>query len=372
MAITKIGPPLAGISGTVGGITYSRNKSGTFAKLWAQGSNPQTAKQMKQRSHLAKMPGLWRALTAGQKAWWDLFAALPAQEKFNSLGESYFASGYNWFCTCNVRLIRMGRATIQAIPTQARPAAPTISELRITDSGTETNLNLAAAITASTEQVPFPATNLIDGVLTDAGSWTTMAPATTGWTRATHAPAEAIKYFRVYPQPSFLTRGPANFTLDCRIVGVWTPQETIVGESWPAARWYDYFFTSTETQFQWRINTTVNQGDPAHVAYAEWEAFEGVVNASCIVFPNGEFDGLPDYDLVLKVAMGNSIGQQVCYGDFYEVKITQKPGRASVGFQSELESVYGNIQGKRSWFVQFFRQTAEGIRSAAATARVET
>lgn len=131
MAIITVQAPVAGIRGKLGGLIYSANKSGPYARPWSRGANPRTNFQTAQRSSFSSIPVLWNALTGVQKAAWDTFAALPAQELFNPLGESYFASGYNWFSKCNIRLINMDRATITATPVVARPAAPTISSLQL-------------------------------------------------------------------------------------------------------------------------------------------------------------------------------------------------------------------------------------------------
>lgn len=131
MSIIKLGVIVVGISGTLGGITFSRNKSGPYAKSWARSANPQSAFQQDQRSTVSEMPALWRALTPVQQAAWDTWAALPAQDRTNSLGETFSASGFNWFCIINVRLTNIGRATRTAVPTQSRPAAPTISTMQL-------------------------------------------------------------------------------------------------------------------------------------------------------------------------------------------------------------------------------------------------
>lgn len=131
MAIIKLGVTVVGIRGTLGGITFSGNKSGPYAKAWSQSSNPQTTFQQGQRRSIAEIPSLWRALTAGQMAAWDTFAALPAQDRTNSLGETFSASGFNWFTITNTRLINMGRTPNVAVPVIARPAAPTITQVQL-------------------------------------------------------------------------------------------------------------------------------------------------------------------------------------------------------------------------------------------------
>ncbi len=131
MAIIALGITVVGIRGKVGGVVFSANKSGPYAKAWARGSNPITARQSTQRSFLAKMPSLWRALTDAQRTAWDVFAALPAQDLINPLGETISISGFGWFCKINIRLLVIDRSARTAVPTQSRPSAPTITDFQM-------------------------------------------------------------------------------------------------------------------------------------------------------------------------------------------------------------------------------------------------
>jgi len=127
VAIIKLGALVSGIRGTLGGVTYSANATGPYVKSWAPPAQPRTVPQATQRGYLSQMPGLWRALSSAQWAAWDTFAALPAQELTNSLGEAYYISGFAWFCKLNLRLYVMEQTLMTAAPTGTRPAAPTIA-----------------------------------------------------------------------------------------------------------------------------------------------------------------------------------------------------------------------------------------------------
>lgn len=138
MAIIKLGVTVVGIRGSLGGITFTSSKSGPYAKAWATGSNPKTQKQQTGRSYLSNQAAGWRALTAAQRTAWDAWAALPAQALINSLGVTYYASGYNWFTKCNIRVIRMGASPVVAPPTLARPSAPVINTMLFSITGAPT------------------------------------------------------------------------------------------------------------------------------------------------------------------------------------------------------------------------------------------
>lgn len=126
MAIVKMGALVVGVRGTVGGVTFSASLSGPNARLWSRGANPRTRKQGRQRGRVSAMPNLWRLLSDAQRDAWAAFAADPQQEKINSLGEVYYASGYAWFVCINCRLARAGFAHRDDPPTTTTPAAPVI------------------------------------------------------------------------------------------------------------------------------------------------------------------------------------------------------------------------------------------------------
>lgn len=133
MAIAKLGVLVTGIRGTVGGATFSANKSGPYLRPWSKPPNPRTAYQSIHRSTLAWTAGQWRNLTPAQRTAWNVWAALPAQEKTNSLGEAYYCSGFNWYVCINTRLERMGLTWRTSPPVVPRPAAQPCTNLHIVE-----------------------------------------------------------------------------------------------------------------------------------------------------------------------------------------------------------------------------------------------
>lgn len=124
MAIVKFGVPIVGARGAIGGIVFSANKAGPYARIWSKGSNPRTAAQSEQRGILTAFASNWRNLTQAQRDDWDDYADDPAQELTNSLGETYFASGFNWYVRINTHLELAGEADRDDAPTLTRPLAP--------------------------------------------------------------------------------------------------------------------------------------------------------------------------------------------------------------------------------------------------------
>lgn len=124
MAIIALAAPVSGIRGKVGGNVYSANKSGPYLKSWGRGSNPRTQSQTNHRSDLIQFAQAWSAITPAQRTAWDVYAALPAQDKTNSLGETYSASGFNWFIELNLNRRANGQGQLSAAPVLGTPATP--------------------------------------------------------------------------------------------------------------------------------------------------------------------------------------------------------------------------------------------------------
>lgn len=129
MAIVKFGASVVGIRGTIGGITFSANKSGPTARVWSRGSVPQTASQQANKALIASLPPNWAALSSAQKAAWDTWAADAAQARTNSLGESYNLSGFQQFMAINSVLQTTTGTQRTAPPAATKPAAPTLDSV---------------------------------------------------------------------------------------------------------------------------------------------------------------------------------------------------------------------------------------------------
>lgn len=127
MAIVKFGPTVIGARGTISGTIFSANKAGPFARGWSKGADPHSALQTIQRGRYASISASWRDLTQPQRDDWILYADDPAQELTNSLGETYFASGFNWYVHVNQNLDAADEARRDDAPTLIRSAPPQIT-----------------------------------------------------------------------------------------------------------------------------------------------------------------------------------------------------------------------------------------------------
>ena len=125
MAKIKLALPVTDIRGTIAGVVFSANKSGSYAKAWKKPVNPATTLQAAQRGHLATMGALWRSLSGAQQADWDTFAATPPETDYDSLGNAYLISGFNWMTRICTRRRRTGQAQTLTAPVATPTATPT-------------------------------------------------------------------------------------------------------------------------------------------------------------------------------------------------------------------------------------------------------
>ena len=131
MATLKFGVIVTGARGTIAGTVFSANKSGPYARGWAKGSNPRTANQTAQRARLVDASQAWQSLTDQQRTDWNTWAADPAQEKTNPLGEPYYLSGFQWFAALTANRLRSGFPVNKPAPTLPANPAPTIDTLAV-------------------------------------------------------------------------------------------------------------------------------------------------------------------------------------------------------------------------------------------------
>jgi len=135
MAIIKFGALVVGARGTIGGLIFTSGGAGPYVRNWARGANPRSSPQSRQRARYSAMPEAWRALDDTERDAWATFAADPAQELINKLGEPYYLNGYGWFTKINTRLLRAGFSPRVDPPTDTTPAVPVIDSFTFEDSG---------------------------------------------------------------------------------------------------------------------------------------------------------------------------------------------------------------------------------------------
>lgn len=113
--LIKFGAGVIDARGSIAGMTFSRNRSGAYARARSKPVNPNSAGQVAVRSALALMTNHWsEGLTAANRTAWNLYASNVAMN--NKLGESVYHSGFNHFIRSNNIMARFGGTMVNAGP----------------------------------------------------------------------------------------------------------------------------------------------------------------------------------------------------------------------------------------------------------------
>lgn len=132
-------------SGSVAGVTSSRNRFGQYRRTRAIPVNPASSFQQTQRARLSLNSAAWRALTQAQRAGWsDMATSLVLTD---ALGQSYSPTGFNAYVSVNGNNLDAGNAAVSAAPAIVTPAALIIGAITLT----------AAAFTVAYTTTPLPA-----------------------------------------------------------------------------------------------------------------------------------------------------------------------------------------------------------------------
>lgn len=136
MARVQFGALITEITGSIGGFTFQRNRSGSIIRLRPVGSKKQSVKQSLQQAKHLTFLSLWQNLTFFQKSEWNEFASL--HPKINSFGQEKTLSGLNWFESINQNLQAISQPIVSIPPVYQLPVAPgnfiyimSLSELKI-------------------------------------------------------------------------------------------------------------------------------------------------------------------------------------------------------------------------------------------------
>lgn len=115
-------------SGSIGGVTYSHNKSGMYRRARSIPTNPNTGFQEQVRSGLTQAVTRWTEdLSPAQRASWNLYASnVPV---LNPLGSSILLSGQNMYIRTSTVVAQANSKINIAIPITAIDDAPAIFDL---------------------------------------------------------------------------------------------------------------------------------------------------------------------------------------------------------------------------------------------------
>lgn len=136
MALIKLGPIIAGASGSIGGTTLARNRSGAYARARTKPVNPRSDRQSAARALIMFLTAYWSSalVSAAQRTAWATYAASINMK--NKLGEVIQLTGFNHFIACNAARMTVGGSVIAAAPTILSLPGADITLAMIADSGT--------------------------------------------------------------------------------------------------------------------------------------------------------------------------------------------------------------------------------------------
>lgn len=123
MARVIYGESVTEFIGSIGGITFQRNASGTIARHKPKPPVNPSQLQSDQQYLLTTLVSTWPTLTNVQKTSWNNLAA--AHDHITPWGDVKTLNGYQWFLSCNLYCLLAGDAIQLSAPAYSIPANPT-------------------------------------------------------------------------------------------------------------------------------------------------------------------------------------------------------------------------------------------------------
>lgn len=184
--LVKFGGLVASGSGSVGGITASRNRGGAYFRNRTIPINPGSARQQVVRAVMATLSTRWvEVLTAAQRAAWETYSLqVPLM---NPLGEPRNVGGVGMFVRCNSPRISFPASTLDIIDD-----APTIFDV-----GTFTPPS-AGVVSEATQQVAW--------VFDNSDGWA-IAVGGAMYVYASRPQNPSVNYFKGPYQPAGIIEG---------------------------------------------------------------------------------------------------------------------------------------------------------------------
>lgn len=129
------------IFGSIGGLTFQRNRSGKTVRMRPTVGKKSTGKQ--QQSHLSHNNLIrgWQLLTLTQKDSWNSYAITWTKQ--NKFGQEKTLTGANWYESINYWREVLGLALLTEPPAHDLPQSPPTFEILISENNIEINFTSA-------------------------------------------------------------------------------------------------------------------------------------------------------------------------------------------------------------------------------------
>lgn len=128
-------------SGSVAGVTSSRNRFGQYRRTRAIPVNPSSTRQGIVRGYLGDLSQAWRDLTDEQRAGWETLGL--SMTRTDALGQSYTLDGQQAYISVNMANLDAGNAIVADAPGMIAPTG------LLTATVTTTGGTLSVAYTAT-------------------------------------------------------------------------------------------------------------------------------------------------------------------------------------------------------------------------------
>ena len=134
MALIRTGGLVEHISGSIGGITYSHNRFGPYARQRSMPVNPATARQEVVRNLMKNLTSIWiSTLLDIERKQWDAYAAAVVMQ--NNIGANVYLTGFNHYVRSNIARMQAGLARVDVGPSAyALPATDPLISIALTAS----------------------------------------------------------------------------------------------------------------------------------------------------------------------------------------------------------------------------------------------
>lgn len=146
MALLIPGNFIAEARGAIGGVVYSRNRAGLYARNRSVPVQPNSVRQQEQKAYLTEVSQYWSStLTVGQRTAWNSYAA--STDRINAVGEVFNWTGHQAFTAFNTMRLTAGQAIVPNPPTTPGTGPQVTINGAIISAGTELNITSISGVT---------------------------------------------------------------------------------------------------------------------------------------------------------------------------------------------------------------------------------
>lgn len=143
----SMGALLGTMSGSLGGITASRNRGGQYFRQRVVPTNPASTRQNAVRGFMATAVAAWsNTLTAAERQAWKVYA--DNTPRTNTLGQELILTGQQAYIASNVIRMQHGSATVTAAPTEFNRGEP-VAVVETTINNVANNIGIGTDLSTS-------------------------------------------------------------------------------------------------------------------------------------------------------------------------------------------------------------------------------